>query len=232
MVKAFKAKLNNRGSGILYAMLVLLVVAAISAIVVTGAVVNTSRTENRVKEEQLYLAAESACDILANDWHGNLGSAFAKSKGEWIRYWATDVKADDGETRVSVPYSGYFQVFAKAALTGAPSPFSRSNPKRFSVSIAGAENDETDNSNFSGISITGELFAPDYSEYEPSGTGFPEAKDLTVKCIVTASYGEESRIPPYKMVMTLTAITQNNMFEGTVAYINWIVADIAPYQYS
>lgn len=230
MKKLLKAKLNNHGAGILYALLVLLIVAAISSIIITGALANTSRTENRVEDEQLYLAAESVADILSHDWHGNLYCAFVNKAGvnetpDWVLYWSSgdSKETEDGKEVKVAPYSSYFEQFATKALYGQKSPF----PKKFFASIS-AEN-------FQGIETTAELRSPNYTADDTyNATGFPKPEDMKVQCIITAKYKDASiNIEPYQMVITMTADVHNpdaSLHDGRVAYINWYVSDIAQWK--
>lgn len=233
MSKSIKAKLNNHGAGILYALLVLLVVAAISSVIITGAMVNTSRTENRVEDEQLYLAAESVADILSHDWHGNLGCAYVLNDSDWVMYWATegDKETEDNKEKKTVPYAEYFQQFSEAVLEGKNSPFPKTFPVSISSTVKTQDGKDGTNSNFNGIAISAQLVSPNYStgSGEKAG-GFPEPSFLTVKCIITAEYTDPSiNVEPYQIIITLTAEPQS-MYNNTVAYNNWIINDISQYR--
>lgn len=68
-------KLNSsRGAAVLIAMLVLLIVVAVSSVIVTAAMANASRIEKRNENQQVYLAAQSAADIICKDLSGNMWS--------------------------------------------------------------------------------------------------------------------------------------------------------------
>ncbi len=212
----FKLKITNRkGSAVLYALLVLLVVASVAAVIVTAAMANTGRIENRTEEEQLYLAAESAVEILSNDWDCNLGCAFVGLDTGWEDYWR--IEGDKAEQDRTIPFSDYFASLAKAVLNGTAPPADRGI--RFSFR-EGADN-------LRGITITGTISAPNYTVASgkriKAGDNYNDY--LTVKCIIKASYDENAMIPPYSMELTMSS-TSSFMYSNYVAYSNWQVNSV------
>lgn len=216
-MKTIKSKLNsNRGSAVLYALLVLLVVASVAAVIITASMANTGRIENRVEEEQLYLAAESAAEILSNDWDCNLGCAYVDLSSQWEDYWR--IEGEKAEQDKTIPFSDYFADLAKAVLNGTAPPSDRSI--RFSF------RDGTDN--LQDISVIGKISAPNYTTASGKKINAGESFNdyLTVKCTITASYDENEKIPPYSIELTMSS-TSSFMYSNYVAYANWQVNSVA-----
>lgn len=213
---------NRRGAGILYALLALLVVATVSAVIITAALANNGRVENRVEEEQLYLAAESAAEIVSNDWDYNLGRAFVYKDSGWNLYWSVEGNSESkpDEEKITVPFSQYYENLANAVLNGTAPPAD----KTFSLSF------DEEAENFKNITLEATLSAPKYTEARGSVFSVKEAGDkfntiAVVTCDITAKYGGAENIMPYKTVITLTPMSAI-MYENTVIYMNWSVNNI------
>lgn len=207
---------NNRGSGILYALLALLVIATVSAVIITAAMANTGRVENRVEEEQLYLAAESVAEILSNDWDYNLGCAYFYKDTEWELYW--EVEGDKPESERTAPFSAYFHNLAKSILDG-----TEPERKEFSLEI----NDDA--GNFDNISLSATLSAPSYEAAPKKIMDIEEAKAqfnkyADIDCEIKASYIGKDDISPYIIVIKLVPVT-SFPYDRTLT-TNWEVSSI------
>lgn len=222
MKTALKKISDCRGAGILYALLVLLVVGTVSAVIITAALSNTGRIENRVEEEQLYLAAESAAEILSNDWDFNLGCAFVQLSDSWQDYWSAE-----GKKTLTIPSSDYFYSLAKAIYNGDTPPESRVIRFTFENSVE----------NFDNILVTAKLSAPNYAsavatEYLPiSGESNSEElihfmEKFNVLCDISARYVNDDGIPPYIIRICLTPAKNGMMYDNKIAYANWEVNSI------
>lgn len=107
-IKNLKRKLNSsKGSAILIAFLALLVVAVVSTLVITAASASAGRIANRTKRQQLMLAANSAAELLANEYSHMTPVVYTKqSDGSW--------KAPE----LSVPYGNFLSKSVGEILIG------------------------------------------------------------------------------------------------------------------
>lgn len=217
MKKVISKISNNRGSGILYALLALLVVATVSAVIITAAMANTGRVENRVEEEQLYLAAESAAEILSKDWDYNLGSAFVDKGTEWELYWS--IEGGESEEEKRIPFASYYHELAAAVLNGTMPP----DNKEFLLEF------NSEAKNFQNVTLLASLSAPKYQTASgkklDKDKAAAEFNNLTViECEIIAANSERTDLPQYSMVITLTPVSQSPY--DTTVYANWKVESI------
>lgn len=73
---------NSKGASLLIALLVMIICVVVSTIMLSAASSSLSRVINRSHQEQLYVAADSAAEIIANNYKGMKFSA-TKEDGVW-----------------------------------------------------------------------------------------------------------------------------------------------------
>lgn len=77
-----KKKNSSRGASILLALFILLVCVTVTTLIISAAGTSFGRVSGRVAEEQSYIAAQSAADIIASNYSG-MELIAAKENGIW-----------------------------------------------------------------------------------------------------------------------------------------------------
>ena len=211
---------NENGAAILIALFVLLIVIAVTTVIITAAMTNSGRIENREEESRLYLAAQSAADVLCTDWDNNLLCAFYSSK-DWAPSNWGDLK--------QAPFAVYFWNITTDVLKGNKEAVERDveTGKTFNINVTNT-NDGSDP--FSGIFVTATIYSMADPAECPADTDSKISENLNMRCVVRASYNEDMSdcyAISFKLEPDCTFLKAAGTEKITQIAVNWMVRSVA-----